>query len=196
VQEVVAERQVLLREHVGQALLVAVDHRGDRPHLRDRHRRGEIEVRKVPLKAVRRQVRVMGGKRGDDRRQHRHRGRVPRVALEDALHLHLDGRILPQLHPEFLPLRRIRQLAIDHKVRGLHEVAALGKLLDRDAPVPQDAVIAVQVRDAARARARVPVTLVVADVARVHPQLARVDRLFPLGAHHHGEGEFLFVQPD
>ena len=60
VQEVLAERQLLLREDVGQALLVAVDHRPDRADLRDRDRGRQVEVGEVLLEVVRRQVRVVG----------------------------------------------------------------------------------------------------------------------------------------
>ena len=105
VQEVLAERQLLLREDVGQALLVAVDHRPDRPDLRDRHRRREVEVRQVLLEIVRRQVRIMRRERGHDRGQHRHRRRVLREPLEDLLHLRLDRGVLPQEQAEFLALR-------------------------------------------------------------------------------------------
>ena len=133
-----------------------------RAHLRDRHRRGEIEVLKVLVEAVRRQVRVVGGKRRHDRREHRHRGGALRESLEDALHLHLDRRVLPQAHPELLSLRRIGQVAVDDKVCGLDEVAVVGQLLDRYPPVPQDAGVAIKEGDGALAGAGVAVALVVA----------------------------------
>ena len=93
----------------------------------------------------------MGGKRRHDRGKHRHRRRVLREPLEDALHLHLDRRVLPEAEPELLPLRRVRELAVDDEVGGLDEIAFVGQLLDRDAPVPQDALVAVQERDGALA---------------------------------------------
>ncbi len=75
---------------------------------------------------------------------------------------------------------RRRQLAEQDQIGGLEEGALLGQLLDRVAPVHQDALVAVDVGDLAAARRGVHERRVVggqAEVVRVGLDLAQVHRL-------------------
>jgi hypothetical protein len=165
VQEVVAERQLLFREDVRQALLVAIDHRHKGADLRDRDRRRQVELRRSLLEIVRRQVGVVGGQRAHERGQHRHRRSRRRKALENLLHLRLDAAFLRRRSPNSFALHLRRQFAVDRQIGRLDVIALLRELLDRITAMPEDAVVAVEEGDLALAGAGVAVALVKGDVA-------------------------------
>ena len=93
--------------------------------------------------------------------------------------------MLGQQPPELHELGRIRQLAEHQQVRGLRKRRVLGQFLDRVAAVAQDALLAVDERDAARARAGVRVPVVERDQPRLRPQLRDVHRALVFRTHDH-----------
>ena len=193
VQEVIAERELLLREHEGQSLLVAVDHRDHRADLGDRDRGGVVENLEVLFKVIVGELRMIRRQGGDHGREHGHRRRAGREAFEDFLHLRLDVGVLPQAQPEFLALGHCGQLAVNDEIGGLHEIAMARQLLDRIATVPENSVVAVEEGDLALTGAGVAVTLIVGDVTGGGAQRARIDRFFAFGADNHGQGVFFVV---
>ena len=90
---------------------------------------------------------VEGRERADDAAQNRHRMSVAPEPAEERvdllMHHGVDGDIALELHF----LGRIRQLALGEEIGDLHEVAVLGKLLDRIAAIKQLAHVAVDVGD-------------------------------------------------
>ena len=86
--------------------------------------------------------------------QDRHRLRRRGEAFEVVLACPRGAARCPSATAELGPVCACgRQLAADQQVGHLDEVALLGQLLDRDAAVAEDALLAVDERDRARARA-------------------------------------------
>ena len=193
VQEVVAERQLLFGKHERQPFLIAIDHRDDCADLRHGDGRGQIEALEILLEIVRGEMRVIRGQRTHHGGQHGHRRRTRGKALQDFLHLGLDGGVLPELEAEFLALGGCRELAVDDQIGRLDEIAVMRELLDGVTPVAKDAVIAVEKGDLALARAGVAIALIVGDVAGRRAQCTGIDRFFALGADHHRQGVFFVV---
>ena len=66
---------------------------------------------------------------------------------------------------------RVGRVPVDQEIGDLEERALLGELLDRDAAVAQDPLLAVDEGDRALARARVRIARVERDVAGLRAQL-------------------------
>ncbi len=100
----------------------------------------------MTLLLVERVVAVLVERRqgADHRRQHRHRVRVAREALEEALDVLVQQGAV-DLVLEGGELVHVRQLTVDQQRGHLKEGGALGQLLDRVAAVPEDALLAVEV---------------------------------------------------
>ena len=74
---------------------------------------------------------------------------VAAEALEEAGHLLMHHRVARHAIVEIRLLHLGRQLAVEQEIAGLQEVAVLGELLDREAAIEQDALVAVDVGDLA-----------------------------------------------
>ncbi len=101
------------------------------------------------------EVVIEGRERADTAGHHRHRMRVAAEALEESAHLLVNHRVTGHAVVEVRLLRGRRQFAVKKQVTGLEKVAVLGELLDRVAPVKQDAFVAIDIGDlelAARGR--------------------------------------------
>ena len=124
-------------------------------------------------------VRVEGRQRAHRGHEHAHGVGVVAEALHEVLHVLVHERVHGDLVHPLLQLRAGGQLAVDDQVGDLQEGGALAQLLDRIAPVLEDAGVAVDVRDRAAAGSRVHERRVVghqAEVALVRLDLAQVQR--------------------
>ncbi len=101
-------------------------------------------------------------------------------------HVLVDELVLAEQAAEVRELGGRRQLAEDQQVGRLDEARPLGELLDGIAAVAQDALLAVDERDLARAGAGVPVAAVERDQAGFGAQLRDVDGRFGLRADDRG----------
>jgi hypothetical protein len=79
-----------------------------------------------------------------------HRVGVVLEAVHQLLDVLVQHRVERDLRRPLLQLRRRGQLAEDDEIRRLEIGRTLGQLLDRVAPVFEDALVAVDVGDAAR----------------------------------------------
>ena len=87
--------------------------------------------------------------------------------LEVKLHVLVQILVAGQQVGKRLQLRPRRQVAVDDQIGRLDEIGFLGHLLDGDAAIAQDALVAVNEGDVADARAGVAVAVVNGDVAGV-----------------------------
>ena len=118
---------------------------------------------------------IEGGERADAGHHHRHRMRVAAETVEETVHLVVHHGVAGDAIVEVGLLRRGRQLAIQQQVAGLEEIAVLGELVDRIAPVEEHALVAVDVGDLGfRARGRGEAG-VESEHARLGVELADVD---------------------
>jgi hypothetical protein len=107
---------------------------------------------------------------------------VVAVALHELLHVLVDERVDGDLVRPLLELRLGRELAVDEQVGDLEVRAVLGELLDRIAPVLEDALVAVDEGDRRTTRRGVHERRVVGHEAEVVlldldvPQRERADR--------------------
>ena len=188
VQEVLGVGQVVARVDEGLADRLLVREGGDRRRLGEQA--DDVEVLLLLAAALR----VVGRQRGDHRRQHRHRVRGRREAVEQLLHVLVQQRVAGELVLEALELGGRRQLAVDQQVADLGEGGVLGDLVDRVAAVAQDPLLAVDKGDRARAGARVAVRRVVGDGAGGAAQRGDVDSDLVLGADEDRELVLLALQ--
>src|SRR5699024_2279159 len=92
-------------------------------------------------------VLVVGRQRVDRRGDHRHRVRVAREAVEEALEVLVQQRVATYPLGELLELGGRGQLAVDQQVGDLDERRVLRQLLDRVTAVAQDPGVTVDVGD-------------------------------------------------
>ena len=191
-QEVRRVVEVVLRIHEGLADRVLVGHRRQRRHLRDHAQRGDH-----PLRLVRDVGRVMieGRERADAGHHHRHRVRVAAETLEEAVHLVVHHGVARDPVVEIRLLGRAGQLAEQHQVGGLEEVAVLGELLDRVAAIEQHALVAVDISDLRLAGGGRGEARIEGELAGLGVELADIDHV---GADRSGlDGQFdVFVAHD
>ena len=103
---------------------------------------------------------------------------VGREALEVVLHRLVQQLVVRQQVGEPPQFGAVGQLAHDDQVGHLDERGFLGQLLDGDAAVAQDALLAVNESDLALARAGVGVAVVQGDVAGFVAQRGDINRAF------------------
>ena len=152
VQEVAREAQIVVRIDVGAADAVPERIRGNRRHFRNQ----AVNLLLARLLVEDRLgVRIERGKRRNRADQHAHRVRVVLETLHQLLDVLVHHRVEGDLLDPLLQLRVGRQLAEQDRVGGLEVVRMLGQLLDRIAAVFEDALVAVDVRDAAATRSGV-----------------------------------------
>ncbi len=177
VQEVAGEAEVVVGVDVGPPHAVAVGEGGDGRDLGDQP--DHLLAPRLGVEDVL-AVRVEGRHRPDRADEDAHRVGVVGEALHELLDVLVHHGVHGDLVGPRLQLVGGGQLAEQQQVGGLEEVALLGQLLDRVAPVHQDALVAVDVGDLAAARRGVHERRVVggeAEVVRVGLDLAQVHRL-------------------
>ena len=137
-----AQRVVRVQERLAGRLLVRIGRDGGQ--LREQSDGGQLDL--LGVLGIER-ILVVGAQRVHGAGEHRHRVRVTREAVEEAFEVLVQQRVPPDLVGEILELRRRRELPVDQQIAHLDEGGLLGELLDRDAPVAQDALVAVDVGD-------------------------------------------------
>jgi hypothetical protein len=100
---------------------------------------------------------------------------VAREAVEEAPQVLVQERVDPDLVVEGGELGRVRQVPVDQEEGRLEERGLPRQLVDRVAPVAQDAGVAIDVRDGRGARGGVDIARVVGDVSRLRQQFAHSD---------------------
>jgi hypothetical protein len=143
-QEVVdvAERVVGVQHRLAHGLLVRVGSKG-------RQLRKQTDGRDLDLCGIEgiQRILVEGRQRRHRRRQHGHRVRIAREAVEEVAEILVQHRVHADLVLERAELILGRKLAVDQQEGGLEEARLLGQLLDRVTAVAQDAGIAIDVGD-------------------------------------------------
>ena len=184
VEEVLDVGERVLRVHERLADVVLVGHRRDRRQLRDQAERGDLAAARIV--DVDRVV-IERGERADDAAQHGHRMRIAAETGVEARELLVHHRVVHDDLHELVELRLVRQLAVQDEVGDFEESARLRELLDRVAPIEQDALVAVDegdVRAAARGRHEAGV---VGEHAGLRVERAHVDHLRAHRAAEHGK---------
>ena len=188
VEQILAVPQFGIRVIERKTLRPTVRKGGNRPHLADQTR-GSFDKRLGVLKrqellVIIRQVAQTGG-------QDRHGGRIHRNLLKL-----MPGTFVQQLVPrqQFaeLPQFVARRHAAENEHPGHpHEARIIDELLDRNPPVAQDPLLAVNKRDGTLAGPGVAQRRIVGDIARLVAQLGDVDGLLTLRPHNDGKFELL-----
>ncbi len=127
------------------------------------------------------------GQRADGGDHDRHRMGVAAETLEEAGHLLVHHGVVDHAMVEVLFLRGGRQLPVEQEIAGLEEIAVLGELLDRVAPVFQDAGVAVDIGDLGLAAAGRGEAGIVGEHPGLGVELGDVDDVRPDGAAHNRE---------
>ena len=99
-------------------------------------------------------IMIEGGQGADHSHHHRHRMRIVVEALEETQQRIIDHRVMNDNVAEVLQLLRRRQFAVVQQIGHLQEVGLFRQLLDRVAPVAQNALVAVYIGDRAVATRR------------------------------------------
>jgi hypothetical protein len=105
----------------------------------------------------------------------------------------VDHRVTGQRLRERRQLGLVGQVPVDQQVGDLDEGRLLGRLLDRDAAVAQDAALAVQEGDRALGGRRVHVRGVERHVPGLRAQLADIEAVFVFGSDDDGQVHHLVV---
>ena len=189
VQEVLRIAEVVARIDEGLAPSVLVGHRRQGGQLGDQPvRRPQPMLRIVDVQGVV----VEGGKRRHHAAKHGHGMGVPPVALDQGLHLLMDHGVAADVVDELIPLRRIRQFAVQQQVADLQEVGLVGQLLDGIAPVQQHPGVPVNVGEFGDAGGGGDEAGIVGEVA-VPGQAADVDHVRAAAAGAHRKFDFVAV---
>ena len=145
--EVLGEAEGVVRVDEGHALAEPVGAGGQRRHLGDQP--GDLLQPDLGVVDVLR-LGVEGGQAGHRGHQDAHRVGVVVEALEEPLaDVLVDERVGGDLVDPGVELVPVGQLAVDQQVGDLEVGGPLGQLLDRVAPVAQDAGLAVELGDGA-----------------------------------------------
>jgi hypothetical protein len=98
-----------------------------------------------------------------------------REGIEELLHLLVEDGVMGDLRLEARQFVRSGQFAVEQQVGHLEEARFLSELLDRVAPIAEDAFLAVHVGDGALAPRRVGEAVVECHLAGRGTQLVDVD---------------------
>ncbi len=163
-EEVAWVGEVVVGVDVGQPETVAVGEGGE-----GRHLGYEAHRRHVPLVLVVYvlRLRVEGRERANRSLQHPHRVGVVAEAVHEVLDVLVDVGVVRDLVDPLVQLVLGRKLTVVQEVSHLEVGGVLAQLLDGDAPMLEDALLPVYVRDGAPTTRRVRVTGVVGHQAEV-----------------------------
>ena len=143
-EEVARVGQLVVRIDVRLALVVAERERGQRRHLGQQP--DDLDVADVWILDLAR-LGIERGQGTDRREQHPHRVGVVAEALHELLDVLVHEGVDRDLVRPLVELLLAGQLAVDQQIRHLEVARALRQLLDRIAPVLEDALLAVDERD-------------------------------------------------
>ena len=182
VQEIAGVGQIVVRQVVGPTDRMPVGIGGDGRHLRDEA--DGLQAPRLGREDLLR-VRIERGQRPHSADEHAHRMGV----VLEPLHQLRDVRVQHRVERDVtrpLPVFCVgRQLAEENHVRGFEKITVLGQLFDWIAAVEEDALVAVDERDAAAAGGGVHERRVVGH----HPELVGGD--FDLPQIHRANGAVL-----
>ena len=140
-------------------------------------------------------VMVEGRERADHAAHHRHRVRIAPETPIDVVDLVVQHRVMRDVVNEFRLLFRVRKLAEQDEVAGLHIVGVLGQLLYGVAAVEQHALIAVDIGNLGLAASRRGVARVEGEVAKLPVEGADVDDVRSQSSAHDRQFNGLVVRP-
>ena len=190
VQEVDAVAEVRVGIVERQALRTAVGEGGDGADLADQPR-GRLFQRFFVLQGQ--QFLMIAGQVAQRGREDGHGRGVGRDVLELVLHPLVQQLVGGQQVAEPGQLLPLRLPPENQHPRHLDEAGLGGELLDGDAAIAEDALLAVDEGDGAAADARVAQGRVVGDQAGLIAQLGDVDGPLALGPHQDGQLDLLIV---
>ena len=177
-----------IRVDEGETFGAAVRVGGNGPDLADEAGRGFFEgIFALELQEL--QVEARQGV--DHGREDGHGLGLDRESLEVVLEGLVQGGVASETGTQAVDLLPLGKTAKDQQPRHFHETRLLCQLLDGDAPITEDALLAVDERDLAQARACVAERRVEGDVTGLGAKLGNVDGPLALGTLHDGELERL-----
>ena len=184
VQEIAGVIQIILRIDEGLADGILIGHGRDRRQLGD-----QADRRDLALPGIRDVGRiVVEGRHCADHADHRRHGMaVAAEAAEEIVHLFMHHRMMRDTMFEIAELFDGRQFAIEKQVADFQIMRFLGQLLDRVAPIPQFALVAVDEGDRGIAACGRGEARIIGENARLAIQLADVQNVRPLGRGQDGQ---------
>ena len=117
--------------------------------------------------------------------------RGARIAVEEGLHIFVDHRVARQQRVEPVQLAARGELPVDEQVGRFRKGRALGQLLNRVAPVAEDALVPVNEGDGTDARSRVHVAVIERDAGGLLAESRDVNRFLVLRARDDRQGDGL-----
>lgn len=183
-QEIIdeAEAVVGVEERLADALLVGIC--GHDGHLRQQAHRRDLDV--LGIRGVER-VLVVRREGGDPAREHRHGMCLVRQPVEELLQVFVQQGVAPDAVVEVLEFARARNLAVDEQPGDLEERQPLRHLLDGVTAIPQDSLVAIDVRDVRLRRRGVHEAVVEGGHPRLLGERREVDRGCPVDARENRE---------
>ena len=159
-----------------------------RPDDRNQPRGGLIDILRQRLEV---DVGIEGRQRVDHRREDMHRVRSPREVIEEVAHVLVEHRVDVEHRREVAPLLLVRQFAVDQQIGYLDEHGLADQLLDRNPPVAENPLLAVDEGDAAVAGGGVHEARVKRDVTGFTAQRTDIDTLLAFRTDHHRQPDRL-----
>ena len=153
-----------------------------RPDDRNQPRGGLIDILRQRLEV---DVGIEGRQRVDHRREDMHRVRSPREVIEEVAHVLVEHRVDVEHRREVAPLLLVRQFAVDQQIGHLDEHGLADQLLNRNPPVAENPLLAVDEGDAAVAGGGVHEARVKRDVTGFTAQRTDIDTLLAFRTDHH-----------
>ena len=184
--------QVVLGVHGGQAHVVLVRLSGQGWNLGDQTVNRQIDVREVAVGILR--FRVEGGQRRHHRAQHAHGVSPQWKRIEETFHVFMHQGVVRDAVGEVVEFFLVGQIPVDEEVGHLHKGCLFRQFLNGVTAVAQDAVLSIEVRDAALGRTRVLEARVHGDVPGGAAKLRNVDGFLVFSTRQNGEFVFLSFQ--
>ncbi len=116
------------------------------------------------------------------------------IAFQKFLDLFLKLRVLFEVFLKHIQFFTSRQFVINQQIAHFQKTGLFRKLLNRVAPVAQDAFLTIDKRDRTGAGASVAVTGVEGDGAGLRPQFRKINRDFAFRTFENRKLKFLILQ--
>ena len=183
-EEVAGIGQAVVRIDEGLADRIFIGPGGNRRHFGDQTMAGNHPMRRILHIGA---VMIKGAECADHTAHDRHGMRIAAEAgkqLPQLLMQHCVARNRPAELFEFLA---VRQFTIQQEIADFHEVGLLGQLTDRVTAVKQNALIAIDERQAGLATRRGLEARIECEHVRLAVERADIEDVWPLGALQHGK---------
>ena len=185
VQEIGRVAEVPARVDKRQAALGAVGHGREGANFGNEQSGSPVEMPLVQLLFVGSHLGVIAAERVEHGGENGHGMRRVRESLEEDAHAFVDRGTGGNAGAKFGELARVRQFAVNDQECGLQKDRFGRQILDAVAAMPQDPLLPVDESDAAAARPRVGIAIVISDEAGLVAERTHVHRLFLLRADNH-----------